>query len=160
MRKTAHRHFLVPHFILVVEQKHLYMSYSHHVFDSWEANKTQSQPIWNAISDPIIKIHFDPFPMGNLNSWPASCYHPHLRLLRSYFGGECTAASISQCLLGACPAGRLPTSWPRCLAEVGVARTWGMPRWDLVNGSKDRLMMVNAPQFWPSIGKIIMNQQI
>ena len=69
MRKTANRHFLVPHFILVVEQKHLYMSYSHHVFDSWEANKTQSQPIWNAISDPIIKIHLDPFPMGNLNSW-------------------------------------------------------------------------------------------
>ncbi|CAL1160059.1 unnamed protein product, partial [Cladocopium goreaui] len=51
-------------------------------------------------------------------------------VLLSYFGGECTAASISQCLLGACPAGRLPTSWPRCLAEASseVARASKMDR--------------------------------
>ena len=40
-------------------------------------------------------------------------------VLLSYFGGECTAESITRCVLGtACPAGRLPTTWPRSLPEA------------------------------------------
>lgn len=43
---------------------------------------------------------------------------------RSYYGGECTADAVVQCLMGQSPAGRLPTSWPRCLEEASseVAR--------------------------------------
>lgn len=41
------------------------------------------------------------------------------KFFRSYFGGECTAESITRCVLGAaCPAGRLPTTWPRSLPEA------------------------------------------
>ncbi|CAK9053175.1 Probable beta-glucosidase I (Beta-D-glucoside glucohydrolase I) (Cellobiase I) (Gentiobiase I) [Durusdinium trenchii] len=45
-------------------------------------------------------------------------------VLLSYYGGECTGESVAACLLGECPSGRLPTTWPRCLEEASseVAR--------------------------------------